>query len=164
MGTGFLPMSRSEVQERGWDGVDFVAVTGDAYVDHPSFGIAVISRVLESYGYRIAILSQPRWDPDFDEISRGFDGFAKLYLCSLLGGNQNVFPIKELVSVSSRSINVLQGEENLLLDELRGYTAMRYQTLMLTESQTRVKRLASRLMEEGIPRQGCYRYCQGRLA
>ena len=77
MGTGFLPMSRSEVQERGWDGVDFVAVTGDAYVDHPSFGIAVISRVLESYGYRIAILSQPRWDrpTDFTRFGRPRLGF-----------------------------------------------------------------------------------------
>ena len=108
---------------------------------------SVQSRLQKGY----LLPDQGRMFPDFDEISRGFDGFAKLYLCSLLGGNQNVFPIKELVSVSSRSINVLQGEENLLLDELRGYTAMRYQTLMLTESQTRVKRLASRLMEEGIP-------------
>ncbi len=77
MGTGFLPMSQSEVQERGWDGVDFVAVTGDAYVDHPSFGIAVISRVLESYGYRVAILSQPRWDRpvDFTRFGRPRLGF-----------------------------------------------------------------------------------------
>ena len=108
---------------------------------------SVQSRLQKGY----LLPEQGRMFPDFEEISRGFDGFAKLYLCSLLGGNQNVFPIKELVSVSSRSINVLQGEETLLLDELRGYTAMRYQTLMLTESQTRVKRMASRLMEEGIP-------------
>ncbi len=56
---GFLPVSRAEMEARGWDAPDFVYVTGDAYVDHPSFGVAIISRVLEHAGYRVAILSQP---------------------------------------------------------------------------------------------------------
>ncbi|MFY9197822.1 MAG: hypothetical protein WAN84_00680, partial [Acutalibacteraceae bacterium] len=47
----FLPITKQEVAEKGWDGVDFVYVTGDAYVDHPSFGTAIITRVLESQGY-----------------------------------------------------------------------------------------------------------------
>ena len=55
----FLPISRADMEARGWDTPDFVYVTGDAYVDHPSFGVAIISRVLESAGYRVAILSQP---------------------------------------------------------------------------------------------------------
>ncbi len=55
----FLPVTPDDVKARGWDGVDFVYVTGDAYVDHPSFGVSIISRVLESEGYRVAILSQP---------------------------------------------------------------------------------------------------------
>lgn len=55
----FLPMNIEEVKERNWDYVDFVYVTGDSYVDHPSFGVAIISRVLEDCGYRVAILSQP---------------------------------------------------------------------------------------------------------
>ena len=55
----FLPMTRAQMDARGWDAPDFVYVTGDAYVDHPSFGVAIISRVLEDAGYRIAILSQP---------------------------------------------------------------------------------------------------------
>ena len=55
----FLPLSRAEMDARGWDAPDFVYVTGDAYVDHPSFGVAIISRVLEDAGYRVAILSQP---------------------------------------------------------------------------------------------------------
>ena len=55
----FLPITKKEMLDRGWDGVDFVCVTGDAYVDHPSFGIAIISRLLESMGFRVAILSQP---------------------------------------------------------------------------------------------------------
>ena len=57
--TGFLPTTRAEMQARGWDRPDFVYVTGDAYVDHPSFGVAIISRVLEDAGFRVAILAQP---------------------------------------------------------------------------------------------------------
>ena len=56
---GFLPISRADMERRGWDAPDFVYVTGDAYVDHPSFGVSIISRVLEDAGYRVAILSQP---------------------------------------------------------------------------------------------------------
>lgn len=55
----FLPLCRAEMEARGWDRPDFVFVTGDAYVDHPSFGTAIISRVLEDAGYRVAILAQP---------------------------------------------------------------------------------------------------------
>ena len=57
----FLPVDRNDMIERGWDSVDFVYVIGDAYVDHPSFGHAIISRVLESHGYRVGIISQPDW-------------------------------------------------------------------------------------------------------
>jgi uncharacterized radical SAM protein YgiQ len=61
MEKNFLPINKREMQERGWEQADFVYVTGDAYVDHPSFGVAIISRVLESSGYKVAILSQPDW-------------------------------------------------------------------------------------------------------
>ena len=62
---GFLPISRKEMETLGWDVPDFVYVIGDAYVDHPSFGHAIISRVLENAGYKVAICSQPDWkDPD----------------------------------------------------------------------------------------------------
>lgn len=61
MTNGFLPVSRREMEERGWDCVDFVYVSGDAYVDHPSFGHAVITRVLEAHGYRVGIIAQPDW-------------------------------------------------------------------------------------------------------
>ena len=60
----FLPLCREDMEARGWDQVDFVYVIGDAYVDHPSFGHAIISRLLESRGYRVAILSQPDWKDD----------------------------------------------------------------------------------------------------
>ena len=56
-----LPMTRAEMVARGWDGVDIVFVTGDAYVDHPSFAMAILGRVLEAEGFRVAILAQPDW-------------------------------------------------------------------------------------------------------
>ena len=55
----FLPVNREDMTARGWYYYDFLLVTGDAYVDHPSFGTAVISRTLEKAGFRVAILSQP---------------------------------------------------------------------------------------------------------
>jgi len=58
---GFLPTSAAEMRERGWDQADVVFVSGDAYIDHPSFAAAVLGRVLEAQGYKVAILSQPDW-------------------------------------------------------------------------------------------------------
>jgi hypothetical protein len=57
----FLPMSRAEMDALGWDSCDIIIVTGDAYVDHPSFGMAVIGRVLEAQGFRVGIIAQPDW-------------------------------------------------------------------------------------------------------
>ncbi|MEY2688041.1 MAG: hypothetical protein RL375_2239, partial [Pseudomonadota bacterium] len=57
----FLPMSRAEMDELGWDSCDIIVVTGDAYVDHPSFGMAVIGRTLEAQGFRVGIIAQPDW-------------------------------------------------------------------------------------------------------
>jgi len=57
----FLPMSRAEMEALGWDSCDIVIVTGDAYVDHPSFGMAIIGRVLEAQGFRVGIIAQPDW-------------------------------------------------------------------------------------------------------
>ena len=57
----FLPVTREDMKSRGWDELDFVYVTGDAYVDHPSFGSAIIGRLLESRGYRVGMIPQPDW-------------------------------------------------------------------------------------------------------
>lgn len=57
----FLPMSRDEMNQLGWDSCDIIIVTGDAYVDHPSFGMAVIGRMLENQGFRVGIIAQPEW-------------------------------------------------------------------------------------------------------
>ncbi len=73
----FLPVNADDLRQRGWSDVDFVYVTGDAYVDHPSFGVSIISRVLESEGYRVAILSQPDYKSaeDFKRFGRPRLGF-----------------------------------------------------------------------------------------
>ena len=77
MAKGFLPVTPQEVKALGWDQPDFVYVTGDAYVDHPSFGLAIISRVLEANGYRVAMLPQPDWHSceDFKRFGRPRLGF-----------------------------------------------------------------------------------------
>lgn len=67
----FLLMNIKEVKARGWDEVDFVYVMGDSYVDHPSFGAAIITRVLEDCGYKVAVLSQPDWKNDADFLQFG---------------------------------------------------------------------------------------------
>jgi len=66
----FLPISRKEMDYLGWDYVDVIIVSGDAYVDHPSFGHAVIARVLESEGLRVAILPQPNWQDDLRDFKK----------------------------------------------------------------------------------------------
>ncbi len=67
-----LPMSRAEMDDLGWDSCDVILVTGDAYIDHPSFGMALIGRVLEAQGFRVGIISQPDWQSsdDFSRLGR----------------------------------------------------------------------------------------------
>ena len=57
----YLPICRADMEKRGWEQCDFVYVSGDAYVDHPSFGTAIISRLLEAHGYKVGIIAQPDW-------------------------------------------------------------------------------------------------------
>lgn len=77
MNNTFLPINRKDMLERGWDEVDFVYISGDAYVDHPSFGASIITRVLTAKGYKVAMLSQPDWrdDKDFLQFSKPRLGF-----------------------------------------------------------------------------------------
>ena len=69
---GPLPMTLAEMRSRGWEELDILLITGDAYVDHPSFGAALLGRVLEAAGYRVGIIAQPRWDTpeDFSRLGR----------------------------------------------------------------------------------------------
>ncbi|MCR4852965.1 MAG: YgiQ family radical SAM protein [Prevotella sp.] len=68
--TDFLPTTKKEVELRGWDELDVILFSGDAYVDHPSFGAAVIGRILEANGYRVAIVPQPDWHGDYRDFKK----------------------------------------------------------------------------------------------
>ena len=74
---GFLPICRRDMEERGWNELDFVFISGDAYVDHPSFGPAIICRLLEKHGYKVGIIPQPDWHTtkDFDRLGKPRLGF-----------------------------------------------------------------------------------------
>ena len=95
----FLPVTQEDVRARNWSEVDFVYVTGDAYVDHPSFGVAIISRVLEAEGFRVAILSQPDYKSaeDFKRFGRPRLGFL------VTGGNIDSMVAHYTVSKKRRS-------------------------------------------------------------
>ncbi|MCA9662835.1 MAG: YgiQ family radical SAM protein, partial [Myxococcales bacterium] len=68
---GFLPTTREEMDARGWDAIDVLIINGDAYVDHPAFGAALIGRFLEARGFRVGVISQPRWDGPEDILRLG---------------------------------------------------------------------------------------------
>ena len=74
----FLPITKKEMQSFGWNEADFIIVTGDAYVDHPSFGVAIISRVLEHHGYTVGIISQPDWNNPKSILKLGLPRLAFL--------------------------------------------------------------------------------------
>ena len=92
----FLPVTREEMEARGWEQADFVYITGDAYVDHPSFGAAIITRTLEAYGYKVCIISQPNWK-DVEEFRR----FGKPRLGFLISSG-NIDSMVNHYSVSKR--------------------------------------------------------------
>lgn len=74
----FLPVNKSDMEKRGWDSLDFLYISGDAYVDHPSFGHAIITRLLESEGYRVGIIAQPDWKNSKDFMRLGRPKYAVL--------------------------------------------------------------------------------------
>ena len=78
---GFLPVSAEEMKTLGWETYDFLLISGDAYVDHPSFGHAVISRVLEAAGYRVAVLPQPDWHSTDDVLKLGRPRLGVMISC-----------------------------------------------------------------------------------
>ncbi|MGL6174047.1 MAG: YgiQ family radical SAM protein [Cellulosilyticaceae bacterium] len=92
----FLPISREDMKERGWEELDFVLVTADAYVDHHSFGTAIISRVLESAGYKVGIIAQPNWK-DVEEFKK----LGKPRLAFLVNGG-NMDPMVNHYTVAKK--------------------------------------------------------------
>ena len=98
-GTRFFPVNRGEMEERGWAELDFLFVSGDAYVDHPAFGTAVIARVLEAAGFRVGILAQPDWRSRDAFLSMGRPRYAAL----VSAGNLDSMLNKLTASKKSRS-------------------------------------------------------------
>lgn len=92
----FLPINRENMKKRGWDEVDFTYVIGDAYVDHSSFGPAIISRVLESHGYKVGIIAQPDW-----KMADSIDVFGRPRLGFLVSGG-NMDPMVNHYTVSKK--------------------------------------------------------------
>ena len=92
----FLPINREDMRKRGWDEVDFTYVIGDAYVDHSSFGPAIISRVLESHGYKVGIIAQPDW-----KMADSIDVFGRPRLGFLVSGG-NMDPMVNHYTVSKK--------------------------------------------------------------
>ena len=84
----FLPTSRAEMEALGWRQCDIIIVTGDAYVDHPSFGMAIIGRVLEAQGFKVGIIAQPDWHSTRDFAALGAPGLHHA-LCMMIGPSQD---------------------------------------------------------------------------
>lgn len=68
--TDWLPLTKKEVEKRGWDELDVILISGDAYVDHPAFGTAVIGRIMESEGLKVGIVAQPNWKDDWRDFKK----------------------------------------------------------------------------------------------
>ncbi|MBT4793007.1 MAG: YgiQ family radical SAM protein [Halobacteriovoraceae bacterium] len=98
--TAWLPTTVKEAKLRQWDELDIVLITGDAYVDHPAFGVAVISRIIESYGLRVAIISQPNWQDDLRDFKKF--GAPKLFF-GVTAGNMDSMVNKYTASKRMRS-------------------------------------------------------------
>jgi uncharacterized radical SAM protein YgiQ len=98
--TAWLPLTAKEAKKRGWDELDVILVTGDAYVDHPAFGTAVIGRILESLGMKVAIIAQPNWQDDL----RDFKKFGKpKFFFGVTSGNMDSMVNKYTAAKRMRS-------------------------------------------------------------
>ena len=121
--TEFLPISRADMEARGWDQLDFVVVGGDAYVDHPSFGTAIISRLLEAEGYKVGVLAQPRYTDceDFKRFGRPKYGFF------IGGGNVAMDVTRSSIRLGASKVTCVYRRRledmTALPDEVAGATA-----------------------------------------
>ena len=97
MNNKFLPISKADMEERGWEQCDFIIVTGDAYVDHHSFGTAVISRVLEHAGYKVGIIAQPDWHSTDDFMKLGRPRLAFLVNAGNMDSMVNHYTVSKRV-------------------------------------------------------------------
>ena len=117
-----LPISWQECRQRGWESLDILLVTGDAYVDHPSFGIALIARLLEDQGYRVALLPQPRYDRPDDFLQfpapRLFCGITAGNLDSIVANYTGNGKVRDFDAYSPDG-NPWRGEERLKTNRRR---------------------------------------------
>ena len=119
----FLPITAEEVKERGWDEVDFVYVTGDAYVDHPSFGAAIITRVMEAEGYRVAVLAQPDWRKNDDFLRFGRPKLGFMVSSGNIDSMVNHYTVnKKRRSEDMYSVGDLLARTSLTVDDVFSYT------------------------------------------
>ncbi len=97
--TAFLPTTQEDLQQRSWDQIDIAFISADAYVDHPSFALALLARLLEKEGYRVGIIAQPDWNSTKDFLKLG-----KPRLCCLIsGGNIDSMVSHYTANVKPRS-------------------------------------------------------------
>lgn len=120
----FLPVNRKDLEIRGIKEVDFIFISGDAYIDHPSFGVAIISRCLEAHGFSVAILSQPRWDVDDDFLQ-----FGKPRLGFLVSSG-NIDSIVNHYSVSKKRRNKDYYTENGEIGKRPDYAVVVYSNII----------------------------------
>jgi len=100
----WLPKSAKEVKALGWERIDVILFSGDAYVDHPSFGTAVIGRVIESSGLKVAIVPQPNWRDDLRDFKKL--GKPNLFFAVTSGSNPKRFSFKDIFFIIS-ALNIL---------------------------------------------------------
>jgi uncharacterized radical SAM protein YgiQ len=119
--TAWLPTTVKEARKRGWEEMDIILITGDAYVDHPSFGASVIGRIIESYGLRVAIIAQPNWQDDLRDFKKF--GEPKMFF-GVTGGNMDSMVNKYTAGKRQRSNDAYTagGETNFRPD----YAASEY--------------------------------------
>lgn len=123
--TAWLPTTMKEARKRGWEDFDIVLVTGDAYVDHPAFGSAVIGRICESYGLKVAIISQPNWQDDLRDFKKF--GAPKLFF-GVTSGNMDSMVNKYTAGKRMRSTDAYTpgGDTNFRPD----YAATEYTKIL----------------------------------
>lgn len=120
----FLPVNKRDLYVRGIEEVDFIIVSGDAYVDHPSFGVAIISRILEAMGYQVAILLQPRWNVDDDFLQ-----FKKPRLGFLVSSG-NIDSIVNHYAVSRKRRNTDSYSEGGVMGKRPDYAVVVYSNII----------------------------------
>ena len=99
--TAWLPTTAKEAEKRGWDELDIILITGDAYVDHPAFGSAVVGRIIESFGLRVAVIAQPNWQDDLRDFKE--EKINSLALVNAGGTGHTYKNIDHLVLVQADS-------------------------------------------------------------